>query len=138
MDKKRFLGYAGRYIRRLPISQRSIHEVTEQKVVYETKDTKAKIRVEEQCTPEEFIDMLSQYIPDRYRHSMLYFGLSAPRTKNQTSPAIFMLLGQQPRTKPPRLPWAASLKKNFGVDPLTDATGCLRKWTRRLPPRSAL
>ena len=42
MAKKHFLGYAGRYIRRLPIAQNRILKVTEEEVVYMAKDTKTK------------------------------------------------------------------------------------------------
>ncbi len=40
MSKGYFLHYAGRYVRRLPISQKRILQVTEQEVVYEVKDTR--------------------------------------------------------------------------------------------------
>jgi hypothetical protein len=123
MSKMHFLAYAGRYIRRLPISQKRILQVTEQEVVYQIKDTRTKTLLEARSTPAEFIALLSQHILDRYRHSMRYFGLLAPRTKRATSAAVFALLGQQPRPKPPRQRWAASLKKHFGVDPLIDAFG---------------
>jgi hypothetical protein len=61
MSKRHFLGYAGRYIRRLPISQRRILHVTEQEVVYQYKDTqqsketRMKIVQEACCTPAELL-----------------------------------------------------------------------------------
>jgi hypothetical protein len=138
MSKMHFLAYAGRYIRRLLISQKRILQVTEQEVVYQIKDTRTKTLLEARSTPAEFIALLSQHILDRYRHSMRYFGLLAPRTKRATSAAVFALLGQQPRPKPPRQRWAASLKKHFGVDPLIDAFGHRMKWVgyrQPVPPR---
>ena len=128
MPKKHFLEYAGRYIRRLPISQKRILHVTEQEVVYQSKDTRTKTLLVARCTPAEFVAILSQHVLDRYCHSMRYFGLLAPRTKRVTSAAVFALLGQQPRPKPPRQPWAASLIEHFGVDPLLDTFGQRMKW----------
>jgi len=128
MSKKHFLGYAGRYIRRLPISQKRILKVTAQEVVYMSKDTRTKTLVETRCTPMEFIAMLSQHVLERYQHSMRYFGLLAPRTKKLTSAAMFALLGQLRRPKPQRQRWADSLKEHFLVDPLIDASGNRMKW----------
>ena len=134
MSKMHFLAYAGRYIRRLPISQRRILQVTEQEVVYQIKDTRTNTLLEARCTPAEFIALLSQHVLDRYHHSMRYFGLLAPRTKRLTSAAVFALLGQQPRPKPPRQRWAASLIKHFGVDPLLDTFGRRMKWVGHRQP----
>ncbi len=44
MTKQHFLGYAGRYIRRLPISQKRILSVTREQVVYQSKDTRQEQR----------------------------------------------------------------------------------------------
>ena len=140
MSKGHFLKYAGRYIRRLPISQKRILQVTEREVVYQIKDTRrsklARMTVleEARCTPAEFVTLLSQHILDRYWHSMRYFGLLAPRTKRQTSAVVFALLGQLQRPRPPRQLWVDSLKKHFGVDPLLDASGDRMLWVGHRPP----
>jgi hypothetical protein len=128
MSKKHFLGYAGRYIRRLPISQKRILKVTKEEVVYQSKDAKTKTLLENHCTPAKFVAMLNPHVPDRYQHSMCYFGLLAPRTKTQSSAAVFALLGQLPLPRPPRQLWAHSLRKRFGVDPLIDEFGHRLKW----------
>jgi hypothetical protein len=134
MSKKHFLGYAGRYIRRLPISQKRILEVTAQEVVYESKDTRRKTLLKTRSTPAEFVAILSQHVLDRYDHSMRYFGLLAPRTKRLTSAAVFALLGQRPRPRPPRQRWADSIKKHFGVDPLIDVFGHRMQWVGHRQP----
>ena len=140
MSKRHFLGYAGRYIRRLPISQRRILHVTEQEVVYQYKDTqqsketRMKIVREARCTPAEFVAMLSQHVLDRYQHSMRYFGLLAPRAKRTTLAAVFLLLGQKQRPRPPRLNWRNSLLRDFHVDPLLDDHGQQMHWVRHLQP----
>lgn len=65
ISKGHFLRYAVRYIRRLPISQRRILQVTEQEVVYQNKDTRTKTLVETRCTPAEFLALLSQHVLNR-------------------------------------------------------------------------
>ena len=132
MTKQHFLGYAGRYIRRLPISQKRILCVASEKVVYQSKDTRTKTVIESSCIPAAFVALLSQHVPDRYQHSMRYFGLLAPRTKRTTSAAVFILLGQKQRSRPPRLSWRSSLLRDFQVDPLRDSQGQMMTWVRRL------
>jgi hypothetical protein len=91
------LRYVGLYIRRLPISQKRILKVTEEEVVYQSKDTRTKTLLEARCTPAEFVATLSPHVQDRYQHSMRYFGLLAPGTKGLTSAAVFAPLGQRTR-----------------------------------------
>jgi hypothetical protein len=134
MTKQHFLGYAGRYIRRLPISQRRILEVSGDRVVYQCKDTRTKTVVENECAPGEFVALISQHVPERYRHSMRYFGLMAPRSKRTTSAAVFLLLGQKRRSRPRRLSWRSSLMRDFGVDPLRDSRGETMSWVRSVAP----
>jgi hypothetical protein len=134
MSKRHFLKYAGRYIRRLPISQSRILKVTEQEVIFLAKDTRTKTFQECRCTPAEFITMLSQHVLEHYQHSMRYFGLFAPRTKGLLSTVVFRLLGQVPRPKPRRERWAESLMKRFGVNPLVDKCGNRMRWVGRRPP----
>ncbi len=134
MTKQHFLGYAGRYIRRLPISQKRILEVACDRVVYQSKDTRTKSVVDNSCAPAEFVALISQHVPDRYRNSMRYFGLLAPRTKHTTSAAVFLLLGQKQRSRPPRLSWRSSLLRDFQVDPLRNSQGQSMSWIRSLNP----
>jgi hypothetical protein len=134
MTKQHFLGYAGRYIRRLPISQKRILYVTREQVVYQSKDTRAKAVLENSCAPAEFVALLSQHVPDRYQHSMRYFGLLAPRTKRTSSAAVFLLLGQKQRPRPRRLSWRSSLLRDFQADPLRDSHGQTMSRVARLRP----
>jgi Putative transposase/Transposase zinc-binding domain len=137
MPKKHFLGYAGRYIRRLPIAQNRILKVTKDEVIYLAKDSRRKASEQTRCTPTEFVALLSTHVLDRYQHSMRYFGLLAPRTKRVTSDAVFALLGQRPRSKPSRQPWRDSIRQYFGVDPLIDEFGNPMHWVGRRQPLPA-
>jgi hypothetical protein len=76
------------------------------------------------------------HVPDRYVNNVRYFGLLAPRTKGRLYPFIYHLLGQYQRPKPKRLPWAAALKKYFGVDPLLGSDGQQIKWSARIAPQT--
>ena len=132
--KMQFLAYAGRYARRPPIAQRHFRKVGRQEIRYMTKDTRTKTRVETTFSPEAFLRLLADHVPDRYRHGVRYFGLLAPRVKSQKHDSVFALLGQRRRPKPARLRWAPSIKKDFGSDPLISRDGNRMTWSRRVPP----
>jgi hypothetical protein len=62
MSKWRFVNYAGRYIRRLPISQQRILSASDTEIAFQSKDTRASksagytVWIEQRCTPAKFID----------------------------------------------------------------------------------
>jgi len=136
-SKEHFLRYAGRYVRRPPIAQRRITYISEQSVVFWTFDKRLRRRVNVHCSPEAFIDRWSQHVPDRYNHSVRYFGLFAPRSLRQTSATVFAIIGQKQRPRPKARRWADSIKRDFGIDPLLDREGRKMKWARRLPPQES-
>jgi hypothetical protein len=135
-SKEHFLRYAARYVRRPPIAQHRFVKITNREVRFWTKDKILKRRVNISYTPEEFVAILAEHVPDRYRHAIRYFGLLAPRSKARTSAAVFALLGQQKRSRPRRLGWAFSRRRDFGVDPLIDRRGQAMHWIGRLSPRA--
>ena len=134
MSKQHFLAYAGRYIRHPPIAQHRFVKVTDREIQFWRKDLKLKRQMLTRYPTEEFVAMLAEHVPDRYRHGMRYFGLLAPRRKGRTSAALFALLGQEKRPRPRRLSWANSLRRNFEVDPLIDRRGQPMHWICRLSP----
>ena len=134
--KLHFLRYAGRYVRRPPIAQRRITWIGERIVRFWYKDKKLRSRVEVQCSLEEFIDRWTQHIPERYQHAVRNFGLFAPRALGQTSAGIFAILQQERKRRPKPRPWAESVRRDFGHDPLLDQTGKRMKWMRRLVPEA--
>ena len=136
-DKSHFLQYAGRYVRRPPIAQRRITSITEQGVTFWTRDKKLLRRVEVQCSQQEFIDRWARHIPERYQHAVRSFGLFAPRALGQTSAAIFCILGQKRRPRPKPRPWAESIERDFGRNPLLDHMGKRMKWVRRVAPKAS-
>ncbi len=134
-SKAQFLRYAGRYIRRLPIAQHRIVKITGQEVEFLRKDLKLKQWVLTRYPINEFVSALAAHVPDRYRHAIRYFGLLAPRSKHQTSDALFALLGQKKRARPVRLGWAASIRKDFGRNPLLDSKRQPMRWVSRIAPQ---
>jgi hypothetical protein len=132
MSKTRFLRYAGRYIRRPPIPLSHILEITDGGVRFLAKDTRAKCMAELMWPQEMFIEALAEHVPDRYRHTMRYFGLLAPRSKRRISAALFVLLKQRKRPRRRPLGWAVSRYRDFGVDPLVGKDGIRLRWTGRL------
>jgi hypothetical protein len=130
--KEHFLLYAGRYVRRPPIAQKRITEIMETSVTFWAKDKKLNRRVLVTCSLEDFVDRWSQHIPERYCHSVRSFGLFAPRSMSQNSAVIFHVLGQQRMKRPAHRPWADSIKKYFGRDPLLDPQGNSMSWAGRL------
>jgi len=130
--KEHFLLYAGRYVRRPPIAQKRITKIAEMSVTFWAKDKKLKRRVLVTCPLEDFVDRWSHHIPERYCHSVRSFGLFAPRSLSKSSAAVFRILGQQRMKRPAQRPWADSIQKYFGRDPLLDPQGNCMSWAGRL------
>jgi len=93
--------------------------------------------IEVEYTLGEFLDRWAQHIREHYQHAVRNFGLFSPRALNQTSAAIFAILGQIPKPRPKPIPWAVSLKQDFGRDPLLLPDGKRMTWLRRLAPKAA-
>jgi hypothetical protein len=122
VTKRHFLGYAARYIRRPPIAQHRFVEIGPT-VKFLTKDTITKETVLDEFPKAEFVRILADHVPDRYRHSVRYFGLLAPRAKSRTFAILFKLLGQTRRPLPRRLSRAEMIMKYFKRNPLIDSRG---------------
>jgi hypothetical protein len=133
-SKSHFLRYAGRYLRRPPIAEDRIINVTDQHVEFWANDLKLKAWVRIKVSVRGFLALLMQHIPDRYVHGIRYFGLLSPRTRRQSSTALFALLRQAQRPRPKRLPWARSIERDFGYNPLLDSLGQRMRWTGRKVP----
>jgi hypothetical protein len=136
MSKRHFLQYAARYARRPPIAQRRILVGTDGEVEFWTKDKRRGRNVTTRYSLQKFVAIMAEHVPDRYRHAIRHFGLLAPRTKNRTLAAVFVLVGQDKRPRPRRMSWRTSLQKYFGVDPLIDSHGQSMQWVRRQGPES--
>ena len=128
ISKRHFLGYAARYIRRPPIAQHRFQEIDGPVVKFLTKDTKTKETVLDEIPKDEFIRILADQVPDRYRHSVRYYGLLAPRSRSRSFAIMFRLLNQIRRPRPSRLSWEEMIVKYFGRNPLIDSRGQSMKY----------
>jgi hypothetical protein len=132
--KEHFLRYAGRYVRRPPIAERRIVAISNGFVHFWYKDKRLRRRETVVCTVEEFIDRWAQHVPKRYRHSMRYFGVFGPRRWSQVAGAAFALVGEKQRPRPKRRPWALSVERLSGRNPLVDYKGSRMTFIRHLAP----
>jgi len=123
ISKRHFLGYAARYIRRPPIAQHRFQEINGPVVKFLTKDTHTKETVLDEIPKDKFIQILADHVPDRYRHSIRYYGLLAPRAISRAFTLLFKLLGQKRRPRPRRLSHAEMMVKYFNKNPLLDSRG---------------
>lgn len=131
------LKHDGRYVRRPPVAQHRLKLIGEDRVEYWAKDTRSKQYVLKRYTKGEFVEILIQHVPDPGHHAMRYFGLLSPRGKARNWAAIFVLLKQQQRRRPRRVPWRWLLVKTFGTDPLLDSKGRVMRWVGRRQPVAA-
>ena len=125
------LKHDGRYIRRPPVAQHRLTRIGDDHVEYLAKDTRLKQFIRKRYTIEDFVDLLSQHVPNHGRHAMRYFGLLAPRSKARTWAAVFVLLKQKQRPHPRRVSWRWLRRKTFGIDPLLDSFGQPMHWVGR-------
>lgn len=132
--KEKFLRYVGRYVRRPPMAQRRIIAIANGFVWFWHKDKRERRWNRVKYTIEEFINLWSQHIPKRYRHSVRHFGLFSPRLWGQKASAIFAMLGTKQRLRPKRLSWAVAIQQQFGRNPLLDSDGHSLKFLRHIAP----
>ena len=132
--KRHFLEYVGRYLRDPPIAEHRITKVTEREVEFWTKDSRSQQLVKKCVSIKDFLSLLSDHVPDRYRHAVRYYGLLAPRSIAKLSGAIFALLGQQKRHRPRLLRWRRLHQLCLKRDPLIDRCGQCMRWVGRLEP----
>lgn len=138
-SKWHFLRYAARYLRRPPIAEDRFIGVTNEYVEYWANDIKLKAWVRIKVSVEEFLELLTQHVPERYAHNIRYFGLSSPKGKSLFSSALFVLLGEEQKPRPRRLSFEAMSLKYFGSNPLLDSHGQrMRRVGRQAPVTTSL
>jgi hypothetical protein len=132
-NQQAFLHYIARYLRRPPMAEYRIQPSPDGIVRFLYKDKKSHEIIVAEYPTEEFLLLLADQVPDRYRHGVRYFGLFAPRAKALRYAAFLRLLGHRMPPRPRPLRWAASLLATFGYDPLRDSHGERMVWSHRLP-----
>jgi Putative transposase/Transposase zinc-binding domain len=137
VSKRHFLGYAARYIRRPPIAQHRFRKIDGSTVTFVTKDTATGETVLDEVPKEHFIKILADQAPDKFRHSIRYYGLLAPRSRNRAFTILYALLGQKRARRPRRLSWAEMLQRYFNRNPLLDSRGERMRFVGRHFPAAA-
>jgi len=122
VSKRSVIDHIGRYIRKPPIAQYRLTRIDDHHVQYLAKDTKNRRLTPVIYSNEEFVRLLMPHVNDRYRNSMRYFGLLAPRSKMLLT-KVFSVLKQEQRPRPMRLGYAESIYRTFGQNPLIGLDG---------------
>jgi hypothetical protein len=131
---RHFLLYAGRYLRRPPIASHRITYIGTDVVRFRVKD-KQMGQLEVELPVNEFIERWAQHVPAHYQHGVRNFGLFAPRALAGTSAALFSILREEPKSRPPRLRWAETMERDFGKNPLRLPSGEKMVWVGRVGPQ---
>jgi hypothetical protein len=98
---------------------------------------KAWVRIK--VSAKEFLELLIQHVPNRYAHSIRYFGLTSPAGKSLFASALFVLLKDEQKPRPKRLSFEAMSVKYFGTNPILDSHGQrMRRIGRQAPVSSSL
>jgi hypothetical protein len=133
-SKEHFLCYGGRYAKHPPVAQHRFFQLKKREVAFWTRDHKLKRVVATRYSPEEFVSLLADHVPDHYKHAIRNFGLLSPRSRGQRSAAIFAALGHKKPTRPARVRWPELSLQSFGVDPLLDSKGQRMEWVGTVAP----
>jgi hypothetical protein len=137
ISKRHFLGYAARYIRRPPIAQHRFRQIDGPTVKFVTKDTATKETVLDEIPRKQFIQMLADHVPDKYCHSIRYYGLLAPRARSRIFTIVYRLLGQKRRARPRPLSWSELIRQSFNRNPLIDSRGRPMRFAGQYFPAAA-
>jgi Putative transposase len=122
VSKSSVIDHIGRYIRRPPIAQYRLTRIDCHHVQYRAEDTKNRRLTPVIYSKENFVKLLMPHVNDRYRNSMRYFGLLAPRSKMLFT-QVFSSLKQVQKPRPVRLRYAESIYRAFGQNPLIGLDG---------------
>jgi hypothetical protein len=115
--------YMTRYLRRLPIGQNRLLSYDGETIRFSFKDKKSMTKKIQQYPVRQYIDLLADQVPDRYRHAVRYFGLLAPRSKGRGYKVFLALLNQKRRPRSRRTSWPRLMWMTFRRDPLLSANG---------------
>jgi hypothetical protein len=138
LTKEHFIAYACRYVKHPPIANHRFFAINSREVKFWRKDHKLKRTVPTTYDIGHFIETFADHVPDRYKHSIRYFGLLSPRSKHRLSAILYAALGQEKPPRPARLTWSELSLLSFGKDPLVDGLGQRMRWAWRRAPQPAL
>jgi len=136
VPKATVINHIGRYIRKPPFVQRRFSRVNDHEVEYLAKDTRNNCFTPTTYSNQQFLALLIPHVLDYYCNSMRYFGLLAPRSRGLLS-LVFDLLNQKQPSRPDYEPYAVSLTRTFGVNPLVGRDGSVLHRVGSIKPSTA-
>lgn len=114
---KATISYLGRYLKRPPIAMSRLKHYDGNSVAFEYLDHKTKTYRKFTCEAEDFLERLTQHIPDKGFQMIRYYGFLANRVRGKLLPIVYNLL-DQPERNAIKITFPDLLKKTFGLDPL--------------------
>jgi Putative transposase/Transposase zinc-binding domain len=111
------VNYLGRYIKRPPLSQSRLKHYDGKEVMFNFLNHKTGKHEDAVYETEEFIERLTQHIPDKGFRMINYYGFLAQRVRAQLLPKVYALLDQVVK-EVKQLKFRFMQKKSFGCDPL--------------------
>ena len=129
--------YLGRYIKRPPLAQSRLRHYDGKEVVFSYLDRKTNQRKLRTCDSFEFIELLTQHIPEKSFKMIRYYGFLSFRTRGKLLPIIYKLLGQV-ITEPKKIIYADLCKRFLCEDPFQCLVCGARIMVQKIQKRARL
>ncbi|QGO82216.1 IS91 family transposase [Piscirickettsia salmonis] len=109
--------YLGRYIKRPALANARMEHYDGNVVIFRYLDHKTKQQKMKKQSIDDFIDRLTQHIPDKFFKMIRYYGFLSYRTRTIILPKIYDLVGQTIETYQ-QVTFTSLMKSNFNYNPL--------------------
>lgn len=97
----KLLGYLGRYVHRIAITNRNILALNKKQVTFKYKDSKDHLWKRSTLPGEEFLRRFLQHVLPRGFHKVRYYGLLSPRNRSRLRQLQLTLAAKDPKTASP-------------------------------------
>ena len=93
-DHKQNVDYLGRYIKRPPLAQSRLQHYNGHCVIFRYLNHRTKEQDIYTCSSSDFIERLTQHIPDKYFKMIRYYGFLSYRVRGTLLPKVYAVLKQ--------------------------------------------
>ncbi|QGP50540.1 Putative transposase (plasmid) [Piscirickettsia salmonis] len=111
------VSYLGRYLKRPALANSRLRHYDGRSVIFNYYDHKEKKHKNYECSVEEFIERLTQHIPEKFFKMIRYYGFLANRVRKTLLPKVYDLLDQTIEAAQ-SVTYSSLMKANYAVDPL--------------------
>ncbi|QGP54865.1 Putative transposase [Piscirickettsia salmonis] len=111
------VSYLGRYLKRPALANSRLRHYDGRSVIFNYYDHKEKKHKHYECSVEEFIERLTQHIPEKFFKMIRYYGFLANRVRKTLLPKVYDLLDQTIEAAQ-SVTYSSLMKANYAVDPL--------------------